>query len=213
MQTSVLNSFSTFSTPRADVPSNLSSVIFVHDKSRQQTWVAPSSHVLCGLRASRTPCISGEQMDRRSQDAKRVAAVPWSPSPCLQASPLPHQWVRVALGSLSHAQLDFEGWAAEMMHESSCSSHNRPQRAIFHDHISQHNHTLLIAKQKWNIWEFALSVQNSSPDKKAVAAFEMLTSSRLTVVSDSPSPAQAKWELVAVAEISFELEQWKFLCS
>lgn len=56
--------------------------------------------------------------------------------------------VRIQLGCLSYAYLDFEGWAAETKHESRGSSHKTQQRAIFHDHISQTSHTLLIDKQK-----------------------------------------------------------------
>lgn len=144
-------------------------------------------------------------MDGRSQDAKAVVA---SHPVCRHVFSRSEEW-----GSHS-APFPIPSWIFKNGQlKQSNSSHKTPQRAIFHDCISQHNHALLIAKQKWNIWEFALSVQNSSPDKIAVAAFDMLTSGWFTVVSDSPSPAQAKWELVAVAEISFELEQWKLLCS
>lgn len=88
-----------------------------------------------------------------------------------------------------------------------------PLRVIFHVHISQQNYTLVTAKEKkWNIWEFAVSVQNFSPDKTALSAFEMLKSNKSIPVSDGPSLAQANGTGWA-AETSFEPEQWELLSS
>lgn len=177
-------------------------IIFGQDKNRGQNWVAPSSsHVFGGLCASRTCCVSGEQMDWMQNESWQF---PEASHPACRARIMPSSQSNPAgfwkIGSWNNAY-------------PSSSSHKTPQKAIIIFHISQQNHTLLTAKWKGNTWEFALSVQKSSPDKTALAAFEMLKSGGLRARPDSPSPAQARWELLAAAETSFEREQWKLLCS
>lgn len=219
-QTSVPPPLAQFSTPCADMPSNytLQSDFWFRIKAGGKLEWQPLPTSCASCVPARHSASQGHiaPQGRRWMGGLRMRNELWQ-IPGASQPACRHVHSHTDSGDptrfLSYAYLDFEGWAAGTKHESRGSSHKTWQRAIFHDHIAQNSHTLLIDKQKWNIWEFALSVQNSSPDKRTGAAFEMLKRSRLTVVSDSPSPALAKWELAAVAEISFELEQWKFLCS